>query len=368
MLYAGQTLPGPPLAQGESPVKYTKLGRTGLNVGILGLGMEHLTPENIGPVVGRAIDSGMNYIDIIIWVPERKDAFGAALNGKRDKVILAGHLSVAEQKGQYRKTRDLKECDDLFHDQLRRLGTDYVDILHVSYVDTVEEYAQVTGPGGILEMALRLKKEGKARFLATSGHEPAIALKFIESGLIDVVMQPINLGTAGSAGVREMCHVCASKGVALVVMKAFKGGQYVSGDKPLSPITCLSYALAQPGVATVAMGVKTVAELDANLRYLDASDEQKDFAAAVASAQHDLKGTCVYCNHCLPCESEINIPEVIRLLVMAQHGLTPAIKSAYAALPVKASECIECGLCAERCPFGVDIEAKMREAARVFGE
>ena len=346
---------------------FTKLGRTGMNVGILGLGMEHLTPENIGPTVARAIERGMNYIDIMIWAPERKDAFGAALEGQRHKVILAGHLGVAETKGQYRKTRDLKECDDLFHDQLRRLGTDHVDILHLTYVDSPEEYEQVTGPGGILEMALRLKKEGKARFLGTSGHEPGIALKFVESGLIDVVMQPINLSCAGWPAFRDMCHVCASQGVALVAMKAFKGGEYVTREKPLSPITCLSYALAQPGVATVAMGVKNVAELDANLRYLEATDAQKDFAAAVAEAQHDMKGVCVYCNHCLPCESEIDIPEVIRLLVMAQHGLTPEIKSAYAALPVKASDCTECALCMDRCPFGVDIIGKMREAAEVFG-
>ena len=216
-------------------MRYTKLGRTGLDVGILGLGMEHLTPENIGPVVGRAIDSGMNYIDIMIWTPERKDAFGAALKGKRDKVILAGHLSVGDQNGQYRKTRDLKECDDLFHDQLRRLGTDYVDILHVSYVDSAEEYEQVMGPGGVMDMAIRLKKEGKARFLATSGHEPKIALKFIESGQIDVIMQPVNLSCAGWPELTEMCHVCASRGVAVVVMKAFKGGQFFTpreADRP----------------------------------------------------------------------------------------------------------------------------------------
>jgi hypothetical protein len=348
-------------------MRYTKLGRTGLNVGILGLGMEHLTPENIGPTVARAIDSGINYIDIMIWVPERKDAFGAAIKGKRDKVILAGHLSVGDQNGQYRKTRDLKECDELFHDQLRRLGTDYVDILHVSYVDSAEEYEQVTAPGGVMDMAIRLKKEGKARFLATSGHEPKTSLKFIETGLIDVVMQPVNLACAGWPDLTEMCHACASKGVALVVMKAFKGGQFFTREKPISPIVSLSYALAQPGVATVAMGVKTVAELDANLRFLTASEAERDFTAAVAEVKHDAKGVCLYCNHCLPCDSGLNIPEIIRLLTMAEKGLTPAIKAAYAAMPVKASDCTECGVCMDRCPFDVDIPGKMRQAAEVFG-
>lgn len=346
---------------------YTTLGRTGLKVGVLGLGMEHLTPENIGPVVGRAVERGMNYIDIMIWVNERKDAFGKAIKGKRDKLVLAGHLSVGDQNGQYRKTRNIAECTELFHDQLRRLSTDYVDVLHLSYVDSEEEYKEAIGPGGILELALRLKKEGKARFLATSGHEPLTSLKLIETGVIDVVMQPVNLGCAGWPELAEMCHACARQGVAVVVMKAFRGGEYMTREKPLSPVVCLSYALAQPGVATVAMGVKTVAELDANLRYLTASDAEKDFAAAVAEVKHDMKGVCVYCNHCLPCESQLNIPEIIRLLTMAQKGMTPEIKAAYAALPVKAGDCFGCALCLDRCPFGVDIPGKMQEAAELFG-
>jgi predicted aldo/keto reductase-like oxidoreductase len=63
----------------------------------------------------------------------------------------------------------------------------------------------------------------------------------------------------------------------------------------------------------------------------------------------------------------VDIPAVIRLLGMAERGMTPAIKAAYAALPVKASDCTECAICADRCPFDVDITAKMRQAVDVFG-
>jgi predicted aldo/keto reductase-like oxidoreductase len=345
---------------------YRTLGRTGLEVGVTGLGMQHLDVPDIIPTVHRAIDHGVNYFDVMIWRAERKTEFGRALKGKRDKVILAGHLSVADSNGQYRKTRDLKECETLFEDQLRRLGTDYVDILHVSYVDEEAEYQEVTRPGNLLDMAQRYRRQGKARFLATSGHVPAITVKMIETGVIDVIMQPINLGTAAAAGTQDMCHFCASRNIGIVVMKAFKGGEYMTREKPFSPVVCLSYSLAQPAVATVAMGVKNVAELDANLRYLTASDNEKDFAAAVAEAQHDMKGTCVYCDHCLPCDAEVDIPAVIRLLVMAEHGITPELKAAYGALTVKASACTECGICAERCPFGVDIIGKMRQAVEVF--
>ena len=42
------------------------------------------------------------------------------------------------------------------------------------------------------------------------------------------------------------------------------------------------------------------------------------------------------------------------------------IKEWYAEFPVKASACVECGVCMERCPFDVEIIAKMREAATVL--
>lgn len=348
-------------------MKYTTLGRTGLQVGILGLGMEHVDVPDIVPTVHRAIDLGANYIDIMIWRTARKDEFGRALAGKRDKVILAGHLGVAETNGQYRKTRDVKEVEGLFHDQLRRLNTDFVDILHVTYVDSEAEYDEVMGPGSIMEMALRYQRQGKARFIAMSGHVPAIAIKMIDSGHIDAVMQAVNLSGPTDAATLEMCQVCAGRNIGLVVMKAFKGGGLLQGDMPLSPITCLSYVLAQPGVSTVALGVKNVGELEADFAYLEASEADKDFAPALAAAPQAPKGACVYCGHCLPCPPVIDIPAVLRLLAGAQYDMTPQVRSAYASLPIKASECIECGLCLDRCPFAVPIIEQMHEAVEVFG-
>ena len=77
-------------------MRYSRLGMTGLDVSIIGLGMEHLfsSPQNVAPVVHRAIDRGVNYIDVMIWTSEGKDAFSHALEGHRDQVILAGHLGV----------------------------------------------------------------------------------------------------------------------------------------------------------------------------------------------------------------------------------------------------------------------------------
>ncbi len=357
-------------------MRYTQLGRTGLRVGVIGLGMEHLCSDDspmLAPVVHAALDAGANYIDIMLWLPEPQALLGQALRGRRDRVILAGHLGVAQENGQYRKTRDVAECQTLFEDLLQRLGTDHVDILHLTFVDEPAEYEQVMAPGGVAELALQLRSQGKARFLGMSGHNAAVAMRAVESGLIDVLMQPVFIGQARDPNMAgfdahaatELGHLCASRGVALVAMKTFGGGQLLQRDKPLPAARCLHYTLSQPGVCTAALGIKTVAEWQGGLHYLDATDEEKDFTPSLQELQVPA-GTCVYCNHCLPCPVVIDIPAVNRLLVAGEHGVSPALREAYRALDARASTCVECGDCMERCPFGVDVIANMRQAVSMF--
>jgi predicted aldo/keto reductase-like oxidoreductase len=76
--------------------------------------------------------------------------------------------------------------------------------------------------------------------------------------------------------------------------------------------------------------------------------------------------SCLYCNHCLPCPKHINVAGVTRLLDEAGIAMTAALQEAYAALDVKASACIACGVCEKRCPFGVGIVENMRNARNMF--
>jgi len=346
-----------------------KLGRTGMVVSAIGLGMEHFhpAPENIAPALHRAIDLGINYVDLMIWTPHDKDAFGAALKGCRDKVLLANHLGAAETKGMYRRSRDVAECEALFHDWLRRMGTDYVDVLLITYLDAPKDYRQVLEPCGVMELALRLKREGKARAIGLSGHDPKTAMRAIHDGYMDVVMHPVHIANAHDQERAQLSELCARAGVGLVAMKPFAGGELLQGDRPVTPARCLHYALSQPGISVALMGAKNVEELQTNLAYLTATDEEKDFAAALREFQKGLEGACTSCNHCQPCPSEIDIATVMRILATADRaGVFSDLREDYAALPAPASDCTECGLCEERCPFGVEVIAKMQKAVKLF--
>ncbi len=356
-------------------MEYRKLGRTGLEVSVIGLGTEYLDRrprETVVSVVHEAIERGVNYFDLLFAFPEYRDNFGAALKGYRDRVLIAGHLRSAETNGQYRLTRDVKECEELFFDLLSRLDTDYVDILLFQMVDEEEDYEEIMSAGGLMELALRFQQEGKARFIGMSGHNPSLALRAVEDGKIDVLMFPINaigVNLIGSvvSGWEELLNACISKEVGLVVMKPFAGGRLFEQKslRSVTPVQCLNYVLSQEGVSTTVPGVKNTKELKETLHFLEATDEEKDFSSIIAHFEH-LKGECTYCDHCLPCPSDIWIGQLIRLVDIAQDGISDDLQAEYNALSAKASDCIECGSCMERCPFGVDVISKMRQAVELF--
>ena len=134
----------------------------------------------------------------------------------------------------------------------------------------------------------------------------------------------------------------------------------------ITPVQCLSYVLGREGVSTVVPGCANVEHLEAELDWLDASEEQKNFSTPLADFDEYRTGQCVFCNHCLPCPSEIDVGLTLRLLQKVLRESTPEIRAEYGAMPSKASDCIQCGDCMERCAFGVDVISHMERADAVF--
>ena len=375
-------------------MEYRKLGRTGLDVSAIGLGTEYLINlprATVVDVIHRAIEKGVNYFDLFYAQPQFRDNMGAAFKGYRDKVFLAAHLGSADIDGQYEKVRDPEVCERFFLDFLTRYRTDYVDFLVVHNCDPQEDYDALTGSGGLLEMATRFKREGKTRFIGFSGHNTVTSRQAAENDRIDVLMFPINLASDAMPGRKELLDACVARQTGLVVMKPFAGGNLLSVEslikvadmqmgrretpgarmrftksETITPVQCLSYALDQAGVSTVVPGCASLEQLEASLAYLMASDEEKDYSALLPDFREYKTGRCVYCNHCLPCPSEIDVGLTLRLLQKAQRELTPEVQSEYDAMAAKASDCIHCGDCTERCPFAVDVISHMEQAADTF--
>lgn len=379
-------------------MQYRRFGRTNQDVSVIGLGAEHfkgVPAQGVASVIRKAIDSGVNYIDCICSEPEIRDSYGFALaDGYRDRTMISGHFGTAIKDGQYFRTRDPHLCIEYFHDLLRRVNTDHVDVLMLHYVDDVCELEQMTEPSGTLGQAMRLRQEGKARFIALSSHAVMTAIAAVRTGQLDALMFPVNPAfdtlpadveldalwkarpyrDSYSQGIhplrRELHLVCLEHRTAIIAMKAYAGGWLFWKENPsgvvLSPVQCLHYALSQPGVTTALAGCKNVAELDAALAYVDALPEELDYSGIHSSARWSLSSTCMYCNHCLPCTSAIDIGRVTRLADAFMISRASSIADEYMSLGVHASDCTQCGECLERCPFGVDIVSNMNKAVAVF--
>lgn len=381
-------------------MEYRTLGKTGLSVSAIALGCEGFigrTEKQVCVEMEFAIDNGINFIDMYSSNPDLRSNIGKALNGHRPEFIIQGHLCTTWENDQYLRTRDIEKTIASFEDQLARLQTDYLDIGMIHYVDGEQDFHEVFD-GSVMQLALRLKEEGRIRHIGLSSHNPTVAIQAVESGLVDVLMFSINpcydlqppsenvddlwadknyeCSLQNIDPQREhLYELCEKKGVGLDVMKAYGGGDLLSEmnspfGKALTPVQCMEYALTRPGVASVMVGCKSHEEIQAALNWCDATKEEKDYTKVIAGMEKfSWHGHCMYCGHCAPCSVGIDIANVNKYynLTTAQDDVPETVREHYKLLTHHASECIGCGRCERNCPFGVAIIEHMQKATERFG-
>lgn len=306
-------------------MRYRNLGKTGLKVSEIAMGCEGFAENdcrNAELFFDIAEENGINYFDLYTSNPEVRASVGRALQGRRDKFIIQSHLCSIWKDGQYKRSRNIREVREGFEEMLSLLQTDYVDVEDL------------------------WREENYANPLLN--------------------MDP---------GRQRLYEVCQEMGVGITVMKAFGGGDLL--DETLSPAAkaltvnqCLHYALTRPAVATVLAGARTEEQLRESLAYETASEEEKDYAMALASFPNiSWKGHCMYCSHCAPCPEKIDVASVTKFLNLAKarEEVPETVREHYEVLEHHAGECIRCGGCETRCPFEVPIMENMAAAAEIFG-
>lgn len=345
-----------------------QLGQTGLEVGVLGLGTEYLFKadrQTVVDVIAEAVDHGINFIDVLGPHAGYRDNIAAAISGRRDGLVLQAHLGGVEAAdGQWETSRDPAACERYFHDLLTRLGTDHVDVLNITVVDRADDYEQkVVGPGGVLELAQRLKREGKARAISMSTHTSATGLKAVKSGLFDSLMIGLNMNWPQP----EVTAACAESGIGLVAMKPYNGGElfFPPFSNFITPVKALAYNIEHPGVTVTIPGAKNLQQLRDALAYLTASPEEREYASIMANFRERILGHCVGCNHCLPCAAGIDIGTALTALQQCERN-SDYWPSIFKQLAVPPTACLGCGDCLSRCAFKVDIIGRMKRAGEVF--
>jgi predicted aldo/keto reductase-like oxidoreductase len=377
-------------------MNYRTLGRSGIRVSEIGLGAEHLQGkdyETVKAVIDEAEAQGINIMDVFMSEPQIRSDIGKAISNSREYWILQGHFCSVWKDGQYARSRDMADVQFFFEDLLKRLQTDYIDIGMLHFVDTDADYDAVFN-SEIIKYALDCKEKGVIKLLGLSSHNAAVAKKAVDTGLIDVLMFSVNpaydlmpsqenidnifkpdmLQTNTVSGIHPdraaLYQSCLENGCAVTVMKTFCGGMLLNEKvspfgEALKPYPLIHYALTRPAVSSALIGCTAAGQVRYAAAYCADSTENDFSGIFKMQTRYNPRGACVYCNHCLPCPSRIDIAQVNKYLDMAGPA---TVAEHYRALPVKAGGCIQCGKCEPNCPFGVKIRERMKKAAEVFGE
>jgi hypothetical protein len=326
-----------------------KIGSTDIEATHLSFGgikLHDNMPDKAENIVSKALDLGINYIDTARCYGSSEELIGKVMESRRSECYLSSK-SIRRSK---------RESAEDVETSLRNLKTDMIDIYFCHDISREVNYEQIMCDSGSIAALKEAQKAGKIRYTAISTHRAEIAIKAVKSDEFDVIMLPINL--FDQEFITDVIPVTRQEGMGIVGMKPLAGGAFKY------PQIALRYSLDQDIDAQL-VGISSIAELEEDFQIADTFkplsheeiDKLKDEAKELG------KEFCRQCGYCLPCTADIEIPKVFLYERYSKRfWLDDFAKERYAALEMKADECVECGKCEERCPYELPIMEKLKAA------
>lgn len=334
-------------------MEYVTLGKTGLKISRLGFGgipIQRVDAATTRELIISMAEKGINYIDTARGYTVSESYLGEALEGYRDKFILATKSMARDKAGM---TADIETS-------LKNLKTDYIDIYQV-HNPNVEQLEQVMAPGGALEALLEAKETGKIGHIGLTGHTMELFEKAVNLPWVETFMFPYNIVERQG---EELIQKCAENNIGFIVMKPLAGGAIDDAN------LALRFICSNPAVSVVIPGMYDLKEIDMNIAAVeDTSPLSEEELEKMDKIREQLGSNfCRRCNYCQPCSAGISISSVFLFQgYLDRYGLEDWARSRYDTLPVKASACIECGICEPRCPYDLPIREMLKDAAEKFG-
>ncbi|MBN2583347.1 MAG: aldo/keto reductase [Planctomycetes bacterium] len=330
------------------------LGNTGLTVSAVGFGgipIGRLTDEQAVEVVTAAIDAGVTFFDTAYSYPDSEPRIGMALSRvDRERIVVA--------------SKDGSTDGPMFgrhvEESLARLGTEYLDLLQFHNMADREKWEAVMAPGGPYEVACRLRDRGVVRHIGVTSHSVELAAEMIDSGCFETVQLPLNFVADEAASL--VTH-CAELGIGFIGMKPFAGGMIDRAD------LALRYLQQFPTIVPIP-GIETLDELSQVIRlYEEPREPTDDERRRMAELKAEIgKVFCRACGYCQPCPEGISIPMVLRARTLAWRMPEAVAARALSRHMAHVDRCTECRRCVERCPYGLDVPAMLRESREWFDE
>lgn len=334
--------------------RHRDLGKSGLSIFRIsfgGIGVRRLSAQGAKELLRKAVDAGINLFDTArsYGISEEYISFIA----NEPKIYIASK-SMA---------RDAKTFESDFRTSLRNLKRDHIDIYQIHNLSKKSDLEAVNARDGAARCLENLKTRGFVKKTGVTCHSPKIALEAVDSMEIDTIMIPYNPIERQFEAVARRAN---EKGTGVISMKPVAGGALGR-----LAYEALRFSLQTTFIDTVAAGIGNVEELDTCISALESDDAElspEEATLLEEEAKRIGKDFCRRCGYCLPCARGIDIPEIFILMSVAIHrGERARGRELYRdRIRFKASECISCEKCVEKCPYNLPIPEMLRKAAVVL--
>lgn len=325
-------------------VKVT-LGSTGIEVNKNGFGalpIQRISKEDAGKLALMAYEAGITFFDTARMYSDSEEKLGEVLSPIREKVYIATKTAA-------------KNAEEFWKDletSLSLLKTDYIDI----YQFHNPSFCPKPGDGtGLYEAALEAKRQGKIRHIGITNHRLSVAEEAIASGLYETLQFPFcYLATEKEIALVEACK---EANMGFIAMKALSGGLITN--------SAAAYAFeAQFENVLPIWGVQKEEELKEFISYIDNPPTMtEEIRELIEKDVKELSGEfCRGCGYCMPCPVGIEINNCARMSLMLRRSPSKAqLTEEGQAKMRKINDCLNCGMCKSKCPYGLDTPTLLRK-------
>ncbi len=321
------------------------LGKTGLEVNKNGFGalpVQRVTKKEAVYLLQKAFYHGVNYFDTARMYTDSEEKMGAAFAYIREKIVISTKTGAEDAEGFW---KDLEES-------LRNLQTDYIDI----YQFHNPAFCPKPGDGsGLYEAMIQAKEQGKIRHIGITNHRYWVAEEAAASGLYETVQFPFSYLSGGPE--MKIVDMCKEKNIGFIAMKALSGGLIT--DSALAYAYLSEFAHVEP-----IWGIQREAELDEFLSYQNCPPEMtEERKEKIEKEKEDLAGDfCRGCGYCMPCPAGIEINNCARMSLLLRRAPKEGyLSEEWQEKMRKVEECLHCGKCKEKCPYGLDTPGLLRK-------
>lgn len=355
----------------SSPVIRT-LGRTGLKMPIISMGVG---AANSPELVAACWEAGMRHFDTaaVYQYGRNEQMVGQAIKklGVRDKAIIATKIHTTDQREKATPETLGRKLNKELNACLKRLGTDYVDILYVHAVDD----SDVPSDEALKVEMVKLRESGKTRSIGISTHTNManVINTTVDAKVWDVILTAVNFTMANDTALLGAIKKAADAGVGVVAMKTQAGGaNFPNPDtqRNYSGQTinraALKWVMANENICTAITGISNFDHMRENMLVagsLALADDENKFLNDNAITLGF--GFCRGCSSCLPsCPLNADIPTLMRTSMYAtQYADIAKARQVLDKIPAGRgfSECISCSECVAQCAYSVDIPNRIEE-------